>query len=702
MRLVFFCSLLLCLCAQCALAAGLPARLDPAPPFPRITIQAPTIETVAPGVVQGEYDLVTQGGPIVVHAIAVSPNRDDVRIDSVLANDALTSSGETVSSMAHRTGAVAGINADYFDIGNTNRPTNVVVHAGRLLQTPRKRYSLAIDKNGLPHIVESRFEGQVKLGDRTLSLDGVNEMPPPNGGISLLTPEFGWVPPSDDLTLVAIAPTSGTPPFATYRVNAVADNLNRQPPGYYLAIGINAYGNAGVPDPGDVLAVSGDLAPFEAGRITAAVGGGPMILEHGQWFDDADGPSGGEYAMRIPSSGAAIGPDGTLFLIEVDGRQPAYSVGVTRPEFAALMRALGADQGLAFDGGGSSELVARDLGAPGASLQNLPSDGRERPVGDGIFVYSDAASGPPDAVVARPGTVRALAGTSVPLEISAIDANDHAVAMPGTLAASVEPASLGDFENGIFTARRAGTGALLLRSGPVRGRVPLNVYETPARIAIVPERPNVPIGGRLKLSARAFDRSGFPIALPASLRWSTDGGRISESGEFAATARNAQVAVAVGDTSAKTVVTVGSHEVALPFVDGARFMSVPAGGPGSVTKTAGAATLQYQLGPGERAAYAASELSLPRGTLAIAFDIQDDGSGARVRVAVRNAINEQILATALTLNRPGWRHAVAKLPQNLAEPARLSAIYVIGANGVTPATGSIVIKNVRAVVAGSP
>lgn len=702
MKLALFCSLLLCLCGEPGLAAGLPSRLDPSPPFPRIALQAPTIETVAPGVVQGEYDLLTQAGPIVVHAVAVAPNRGDVRVDSVLANDALTSAGETISSMARRTGAVAGINADYFDIGNTNRPANVVVRGGRLLQTPRKRYSLAIDKNGLPHIVESRFEGQVQIAERELGLDGVNQMPPPNGGISLITPEFGSVPPSDDVTLVAVAPVDGTPPFATYRVSAVSDNLVRQPPGYYLAIGINAYGNAGVPNPGDAISVSGDLAPFEAGRIRAAVGGGPMILQNGEWYEDADGPTGGEYSMRIPSSGAAIGADGTLFLVEVDGRQPAYSVGVTRPEFAALMRALGGQQGLAFDGGGSSEIVARDLGAEAPSLQNVPSDGRERPVADGIFVYSDASDGPPEAVVARPGNVRALAGTSVPLEISAIDANDHAVAMPGAIAASVEPVALGEFKDGTFTARRPGTGALLLRSGSVRGRVPLAVYDTPARVAIVPEHPNVAVGGRVKLSARAFDRDGFPIALPPSLRWSAAGGSISEAGEFAATARNAQVAVAIGGTSAKTVVTVGSHDLPLPFAESARFMTVPAGGTGAVTKSEGAVTLQFQLGPGERAAYAASELPLPQGTLAVAFDILDDGSGARVRIAVRNAINEQILATALTLDHPGWRHAVAKLPLNLAEPARLSAIYVIGANGATPAGGSIAIKNVRAVVAGSP
>ena len=73
--------------------------------------------------------------------------------------------------MAQRTGAVAGINGDYFDIGNTNRPTNIVVRNGVLLQMPRNRYALAITRDGTPHIAEFAFMGQVQVGDRTASLD---------------------------------------------------------------------------------------------------------------------------------------------------------------------------------------------------------------------------------------------------------------------------------------------------------------------------------------------------------------------------------------------------------------------------------------------------------------------------------------------------------------------------------------------------
>jgi hypothetical protein len=610
-----------------AKAAPLPSQLDPPEPFPRVISDAPTIETIAPGVTSARYDLLTAAGPIVVRAIAVAPHRNDLRVDTVLAADALTSQGETISSMARRTNAVAGINADYFDIGNTNRPTNIVVRGGQLLRTPRKRYALVVTKSGDAHIVESTFTGQVDIAGKALSLDAVNEMPPPGGGISLITPEFGSVTPDDSLTLVALAPAGGTPPFTRYQVSTVADNTARQPPGYYLAIGLNAYGGAGVPNPGDIVVATGDLSPVALDTVASAVGGGPMILQNGTWFDDPDGPNGKEYALRIPSSGAAIEPDGTLVLIEVDGREPDASVGVTRAEFAALMRGLGATQGMAFDGGGSSEIAARDLVSADARLQNTPSDGRERRVADGIFVYSTAPDGPANRLVAQPNTLRAVPGASLDLRIAAIDEADRVVTNSPPISATVVPSSLGTYRDGTFVARAAGSGELILRSGSLSGSIPIDVTNEPARLVVLPEHPNVARGGEIRLSARAFDARGFPVALPPALAWTSNGARIAPNGMLEAGARDAAVALRVGHTTAGTIVTVGSHEIALPFAKGAAFMTVPRDGDGSVAAGAdGVVELRYTLSPTERAAYAVTELPLPSGTIALSFDVRDDGS----------------------------------------------------------------------------
>ena len=696
------------LAASClaASAKDLPARIAPPPPFPAILTQAPAISDVAPGVTQADYALVTADGPVAIRVVAIAPHRSDLHFGAVLASDRLTSQGETVASMARRTGAVAGINADYFDINNTNRPTNVVVRQGRLLRTPRRRYALAIAPDGTPRFAEFAFSGTLAIGPAQIGLDAVNEYPPPNGGTAILTPEFGVVGPQANVTLVGLQPLDGTPPFARYRVTGIVDNGTAQPAGTYLAVGPNAYGVASVPNAGDVVVASGDFASGDLAQIATALGGGPLILHAGAWFDDPDGPGGGEFLTRIPSTGAAIAPDGTLFLIEVDGRQPEISIGVTRPQFAAIMRALGATEGMAFDGGGSSTIVARDLGDADATLQNAPSDGRERPVADGLFVYSDASGGSPRRMVARPSTIRAMPGAIVPVSIASIDAADRPVAASGALRVAVAPASLGTFAGGRFVARAAGRGVLRFARGGIAGIAPLVVVDRPARLAIVPNAPNVSSGERLRLTVRAFDKDGYPVALPAALSWKATAGTIDAKGTYTAGATNATVSVRAGSVVASTAVTVGRHEDPLQAGPDAHLVTSPRGGPGSLalaTPCPTCLTLAYDFTGTERAAYATLDAPLPAGALGIAFDADGAGSGTVLRVAFVNAIDERVLVTATTLDFSGFRRFVVRLPRGFAGPGRLAQIYVIDGIGAHKAdvAGTVVLRDLRTVMPGT-
>lgn len=685
-----------------ARAALLPERIDPGEPFPRILIEAPNVESVAPGVAYGDYQLETASGPLAVHVVAVQAHHSDVRIGSVVSDDALVSHGETVGSMARRTRAVAGINGDFFDIGNTNRPVNMVVRDGALLQLPYKRFVLAITRDGDARIAEFNFTGNVVIGDRTMPLDGLDEMPQPNGGISLVTPLYGRVPPHDDITMAALEPLGGVPPLTRYRVTRVVDNLSPQPPGYYLAIGPSDYGIVGVPQSGDVIAATGDLSPLGLNSIAAAVGGGALILHDGEWYDDLDAPYRTENSKRMPCSGAAIAPDGRLFLVEVDGRQADLSVGVTRREFAALMRSLGATEGLLLDGGGSSTLVVRRLGDSVADVVNSPSDGRERPVADGIFVYSTAPAGPATRLVARPSILRAVDGAAIPLRVAAVDANYHVTATASAVRSSVEPPRLGFVRDGTFVALRPGSGQLVLRAGGVSGSVPIEVAATPTRSKIVPAEPNVDPNATIALRAQAYDAHGYPLALPPMLRWISSAGAIDAGGRFRAGSHDATVAVRIGGTTATTRVTVGSHDVTLPFAEHASFLTARRGGSGSVQRDPGCRScvrLSYAFGNGERAAYAVSDLALPGGTIGVAFDVEDDGSDARLRVAVRNEIGEDVLVDATELGNPGWRSVAVRFPIG-TRATRLTSIYVLPPKGIELSDGSIVLRNVRAIVAG--
>lgn len=686
-----------------ALGAELPAHLDLAAPFPAVTFQSAQIEHVAAGIDYADYEILSADGPISVHVLAAALNNPDVRAGAVLSSDTIVSGGETVSSMAQRTGAVGGINGDYFDIGRTNSPTNIVVRGGQLLRTPRKRYALALLRSGGAHFAEFTFAGTVQMGTQSLSLGGVNTMPTPDDAITLITPDFGAVPPQAGVTLAGLTLASGSEPFGTYRVTAFTQSIDGSaPPGYYLAV--NSQEAAALPNIGDTVAASGTLSPIPLRELYAAIGGGPLILYNGAWFDDPDGPSGGEFDRRIPCSGVAIQSDGTLLLIEVDGRQEERSIGLTRPQFAALMIALGANNGMALDGGGSSEMAARLLGERQAQLASAPSDGSERRVADGIFLYDDAPAGPASSIAASPQAIHALSGAEIDVHTDEVDASERPVESSEPIVASVEPATLGTLSDGRFVAAKPGDGRILLTSGNLRTQIPVEVVAEPAHVVLLPSSASIDANGSLLVQARAFDDLGNALALPAHLHWMATNGTIDDRGHFVAGKRSGDVALVIGGRTTSMHVVVGMRELSLLGVASLRFMSIPQGGAGSAQPDPSCADcirLVYYLGADERAAYAIVERVLPQGTVGLSFDIDGDASGAELRIALRNATDGQVLVTARVLDSTGKQHVVVRFPPGIVKPVRLVGFYVIATRAQPNPSGAVVIGNVRAMLAGT-
>lgn len=116
------------------------------------------------------------------------------------------------------------------------------------------------------------------------------------------------------------------------------------------------------------------------GLVIDAIGGGPNLVTDGavdvrdveEGFDAASGidPNGRQPRTALGWSSSAR----RVFLVTVDGRQPAWSVGMTLDELARLLIDLGCDRGLNYDGGGSTTCWADE------AVVNRPSDGTERAV----------------------------------------------------------------------------------------------------------------------------------------------------------------------------------------------------------------------------------------------------------------------------------------------------------------------------------
>ena len=680
------------------LAPALPGAVGGPAPFPAVVAHAEAESAfVAPGVARADYVLRTADGPLVVHVVAVDPREPSLRIGSVLAQDRLISHGETVSAMAARTGAVAGINADYFDIGSTNQPLNVLVHDGALLRSPSARAALWVTRDRAIGIGSIRFEGDVRWEQSVVPLTGV-DIWPPQGGAALELPVLGHHGDDASVQSVALEPVDAA--SGTYRVAA-----QPAPGDALLALGPAALAAATPPPAGTTVAVRMALDP-PLTDVSAAVGGGPQLVRDGAPFADPNAPAPEEQNRRFPLAGAGVRTDGTLLLVVVDGRRPEESIGLTRPQFGALFEGLGARDATAFDSGGSATLVARVLGDRAPSVLNVPSDGVERPVADGLFVYSDAPQGAPDRLALRPERVRALAGADVRLEARVVDAAGHAFGTARELTGSGPEGRLADGVLHVGAAARSGE--LPVRSGALRAALPVDVVAAVKTLRLVPAHPNPDPRGVVALHAVGEDAAGNPIETDGTVRYEASGGTIDQSGVFRAGERDGTVTAQAGGATARLVVPVGRHDAAVPlFADGAawRYESAPHGAPGDAAVEGGVLTLDYDLSGATRASYAKLARALPGEPVAFALDVNGDGSGVGLRAGFVNRYGEPVsLTLAKRVDWSGWKRLRVTIPGTLNPPIALSGLYVVPSLGGAPvhAPGRVQFRAVTLTEPGTP
>jgi exopolysaccharide biosynthesis protein len=133
-----------------------------------------------------------------------------------------------------------------------------------------------------------------------------------------------------------------------------------------------------------VLRLSTATIP-ELKEVRSAISGGPILLRNGKPIE-LPKPPGGRPSYEEKSKferhpRSAIGwNDKYFFMIEVDGRQPNLSVGMTLGELSNHMLKLGCADAMNLDGGGSAMLWAN------GRIQSSPCEGHEREIANALVV----------------------------------------------------------------------------------------------------------------------------------------------------------------------------------------------------------------------------------------------------------------------------------------------------------------------------
>jgi hypothetical protein len=126
-----------------------------------------------------------------------------------------------------------------------------------------------------------------------------------------------------------------------------------------------------------------DAPNGEWARADAIVGGAGLLIRAGRTVSDW-GPeklAASFVETRHPRTLIGTRPDGSVWLVTVDGRQPQVSAGMTLAELQSFSVRLGLNQALNLDGGGSTTMWVQ------GQVVNSPSDAAgPRKVSDALLV----------------------------------------------------------------------------------------------------------------------------------------------------------------------------------------------------------------------------------------------------------------------------------------------------------------------------
>lgn len=349
--------------AQPAATSWLPAT----PPAWNLVVDKATTPamTVTRGVTERSDTIDTVGGRQHTQVLDVDLTDPNVRLGVVEAGDTLTDpADETVGSMAARTHAVAGVNGDYFEINASGRPLGGVVTDGQLLKSPRPNYDaqLTVRADGSMVIGPESYQGTITDGTASTTLTSVNVVDDTaTGGITRVTPALGA---SGALSGPAVLVT-GTRTAAGFVVTAVTDGVQSVPAmadGTEGLLGGGAGGQwlATHVQVGDTIGISEHISPDDQPR--QLISGATMLVKDGAVDDD---PTGTPPSGVNPETAIGLTKDGRhAIVVTLDGRLgESAAVGVSPAQAAGYLVAQGAYSGILLDGGGSTEMVARQPGA---------------------------------------------------------------------------------------------------------------------------------------------------------------------------------------------------------------------------------------------------------------------------------------------------------------------------------------------------
>ncbi len=386
--------------------------------------ESSVVENIAYGVVHENMVRFDKNGWQNINIIRVDMTNPYIKIDAITNSESLFVT-DTTSSLAKSKGAVAAINASFFNpmLSPGNASTiGPVVESGKIISA---NYDFNRDNNSmatfsidnLNNILIDYWKTDMSIKTSDGKFFPVNRYNKPYYGYKDFTVlDRNW-------GLYSIG-TAGSDFIEMVVDKGVVVEIRK----YMPAVQIPENGYVVVTKKAGISLINnnfrvGDRIVFDIKSninlksIDTAVTGGCILLENGiippKFSHDVPGVH--------PRTAIGSSKDGKeVIMVTVDGRQEG-SRGMTLTELAGLMAELGAYNALNLDGGGSTTMVARKTGTTELNVVNKPSDTVQRRIPTAIGIKSTAPVSRLDKLIISSDDNKVFVNTSRDFTVTGID-----------------------------------------------------------------------------------------------------------------------------------------------------------------------------------------------------------------------------------------------------------------------------------------
>jgi len=683
---------------------------------------------------------------VLADVVEVDLSNPYVQLDVMTGKGGQLTTRQTVEGMAKETGAVAGVNGDFFATGGQGVPMGAAVSKGTLVTSPAQltgMFAFGVKNDNTPVIDRYGFSGTVLAEDgSTFPLAGINQesyTTEPEKAYSHVNKMFiytsAWK--SEDRPK-----GSGTTPTEVLVQGGVVQQISYQSAipgpvpadGYILrAHGLAADYISAHLAVGQRVETTYQLVSQTSGQeinpsdFKMLIGGHTLLVDQGKassFTRSTTSISGGSSVAR---TAVGYSKDGKKAYI-ITAQKNSDSPGMTLKELQSFMTSIGVWKGLNLDGGGSTTMVTRPLAETEAELTFTTSNGSagQRAVANGLGVYTIAPQGTLKGLRVS-GASTLLIGQTVSFTLKGYDTYYNPIDTSGIQATWKSSNGNVAWTGSGFKGVKAGTAKITAVSGEAKSSMDVTVLGGSDLDGLTPVTTFAPLeaGATVSVPVTAKLKNGRTVEVPnEAVKWVFSGMKASvQNGVLTVQSINngAKVAYATpkydGFSGTPIVLSSSEEQVWESFENVSypvSFTGLPAEAKGSAAIVQGTGErsnskvlqLDYDLtgGTGNKFGYAqingTAGKAIPEGATAMAIDVLGDSSLNWLRAEFAGADGKSVYVDlARPLDFTGWKTLTIDLTASgLKHPAKLKRLYVVNledGQDERALTGSVSFDNIR-------